>query len=193
VDDEILFQGPGYAIARTLTPGTLVPYERFVRADGNINHGWIDLRGKPERVIEIPEANKSKGLAELLRILANPSSKLMSGVCECAAFDCGPDTGGPRWQVGGFVTVMFRDTEKNVVAQNFVDLAQYILSGIPAAEDIHIGFEFVIEPLKLFFGRTDCHDLMIKPLGYGPDEQAAWVAFDYAATATATSIGRHLQ
>jgi hypothetical protein len=193
MEDEILFQGPGFTIARTLTPGTLVPYERVIRADGNINHGWIDLRGNADRVTEIPEAAKSKGLAELLRVIADPRSKLMSGACECAAFELGPNAGGPQWQVGGFVTVMFGDAKKNVVAQNFIDLAQYILGAIPVAEDVQIGFEFLIEPLKLFFGRTDCYDLMLKPLGYGPDEHTAWAAFNYASNAAAASIGRHLR
>lgn len=190
MDDQILFQGQGYTIARTFNANTLVPYGPAERPNGNMNYGWIDLRGHPERVGEIPEATKSAGLAKLLRVIAVPVSKVMSGGCECAAFDRGLDFDGPRWLVGGFVDVMFIDAERNVDPQNHVDLAGYILSGIGASDTLIIGYEMIIEPLKTFFGRGDCHALMLKPQGYGPDEATAWAAFDYAAAAAADSLGR---
>ena len=99
-------------ITRSYQPGSLIPYGRVVRHDGAINHGWIDLRGHPELVASIPEAQRSEGLSNLLRVIAAPGSPLMSGACECAVFDRPELDPAQRWQAGGFVTVVFQDAEK---------------------------------------------------------------------------------
>ena len=93
---EILHEGPGWVIARSDTPGTLVPYGQTERPDGSMNHGWIDLRDRPDRVASVPEAARSIGLFKLLQVIADPVSKVMSIGCECAAVE----EGIPRWRVG---------------------------------------------------------------------------------------------
>lgn len=188
MDDEILFQGPGYTVARTHCAETLVPYGRTEQADGGVNHGWIDLRDQPGLVAHVPEARRSEGLAALLRAIATPASPLMSSACECGAFHQAELTEHARWQVGGFVTVMFRDAGMNADPQNLVDLAMDVLSGVAGSSAHHFGYEMIVEPLKSFFGREDCYALMLKPLGYGEDEAEAWAAFDFAASAAARSI-----
>ncbi len=189
-EPEVLYEGPRCAIVRTYKAETLVPYHAAKRADGSINRGWIDLRDHPELVVEIPEAKRSPGLSKLLRVIADPASQVMSGACECCAFERPEQADLVRWQVGGFVSMMFKDSERNVSAQNLVDLACYILHGIGNSSDHHIGFEMIIEPLKSFFGRTDCHALTLKPLGYAASEPTAWAAFDYASGAAAEAIQR---
>jgi hypothetical protein len=189
LEDEIIYQGDGWTIVRSYRAETLVPYSGRERADGTVNHGWIDLRGHPERVAEIPEAERSSGLSQLLRVIADPASQVMSSACDCGAFER-VQPGGGLWVASGFVSVMFRDGERNVTPQDLVGLAVYILQGIGHTPDHHIGYDMIIEPLKCFFERTDCHALTVKPLGYGPDETTAWVAFDYAASAAAEAIRR---
>lgn len=186
MEEEILHQGPGYTIARTRRPGTLVPYPRVERSDG-INHGWVDTRGHPERVELIPEARKSEGLREILLVVANASPLLMSSGCECGAFESDTDQ-RPRWHVGGFVMLMFPQADRNSDWRQLEQLAIAILGGIQGTPDHHIGFEAIIEPLKVFFDRLDCHALMFKPMGYGDTEAEAWAAFDVAASAVARSI-----
>lgn len=191
MEDEILFQGPGYTIARTHKAETLVPYGYAERPNGHVNHGWIDLRDHPERVAEIPEAHRSAGLAKLLRAMADPVSKVMSSACECAAFDNSADASDrPPWQVGGFVMAVFREVDRNTEPQNFVDLAGYLLNGVGPSSEYQFGFEMIVEPLKTFFGRSDCYALMIKPMGYGVDESEAWEAFDHAASSIAEALSR---
>jgi hypothetical protein len=184
---EILDQGPGWTIARKKTPETLVPYGPAQRPSGAVNHGWIDLRDHPERVAFVPEAARSEGLSKLLGVIADPVSKVMSIGCECAAFQ-NPKEDNPRWQVGGYVAVAFKDADLNCDPQKLVNVAHFILSGIGPSSEYHIGFEFIVEPLKFFFGRTGCHALVIKPLGRGNDEPQAWASFEYAAAAIATAI-----
>lgn len=187
-DDEILWQGPGATITRSYRPGSLIPYGRVTRPDGRINHGWIDLRGRPELVASIPEAQASEGLLRLLRVIATPGSPLMSGACECGVFDR-PELGAAqRWQAGGFVTVVFQHAEKNVDPQALIELAADILRGVRFTPEYGMAFEMMVAPLKLFFERTDCHDLLIKSVGVGASESKAWEAFNYAASAAAQRL-----
>ena len=189
--DVIVNQGPGYTIARTNKASTLVPYGRADRASGDINHGWLDLRDHPERVGQVPEAAKSAGLARLLRVIADPVSKVMSSACECAAFKRAPDDDeGQNWQVGGFVITMFKDGDRNTDPDALIELASYLLQGIAPTESHHMGFEMLVEPLRLFFGRTDCFALTIKPHGFGASENEAWLSFDYACDALASAVER---
>ncbi|MBU6298536.1 MAG: hypothetical protein KGJ79_12870 [Alphaproteobacteria bacterium] len=190
MNDKVLFQGAGYTIIRTYKAETLVPYFEAEREDGNMNYGWFDVRGRPEHVLDIPEARKNKGLANLLRVIAQPCSKLMSSACECGLFDNGASSTGKRWTAGGFVTGMFLDAQKNVESESLVELARYILGGIEPTVDHHISYEMFIEPLKGFFGRLDCHALTIKPFGHGESETLAWAAFEHASNAVANSIQR---
>src|SRR5690606_6116645 len=126
--DVIVEEGPGFTIARTNKASTAVPYGPADRASGDINHGWMDLRGHPERVDEVPEAAKSAGLARLLRAIADPVSKVMSSACECAAFERSPDDNeGAAWQVGGFVITMFLDGDRNTDPRELIQLAYYLL------------------------------------------------------------------
>lgn len=74
VKDEIIEQGPGYTIAITDEAGTLTNYSACVRPDGSINHGFLDLRDQPELVERVPEAAKSEGLAEILRVANSKGS-----------------------------------------------------------------------------------------------------------------------
>lgn len=186
MEDEVLHQGPGYTIAKTSQPGTLVPYPRVVRPDG-INHGWIDTRGRADLVEQIPEAAKSRGLREMLLAVARPDSPVMSSGCECGAFP--NESGGyPAWHVGGFVMLMFSDPDRNSDWKELEQLAIAILRGIQGTPNHVIGYEAIIEPLKVFFGRLDCYALMFKPMGYGDTEAEAWEAFDFAAAAAAKSL-----
>jgi hypothetical protein len=186
---EILYEGPGYTIARTNTAETLVPYDPAPRPNGAKNYGWIDLRDRPGRVADIPEAARSEGLSKLLRMISDPVSQIMSIGCDCHGFERSTaESDSPRWSVGGYVGVTFKDAERNLDPNNFVEVARYILSGIEASSEYHIGFEMIVEPLKSFFGRPDCHSLLIKALGHGNDEPQAWAAFEHAASAVADAI-----
>jgi hypothetical protein len=159
-----------------------------------MNYGWIDLRDHPERVADIPEAARSEGLSRLLRVIADPVSQVISIGCDCHAFERStPENDSPRWSVGGYIAVAFKDAERNLDPNKLVEVACYILSEIGPSSEHQIAFEMIVEPLKYFFDHPDCHALMIKPFGRGDDEPQAWAAFDYAAGAVADAIQRSRQ
>src|SRR6267143_1753663 len=110
--ETILLQGPGWTIVQSDTHGPAVPYPAAVH-DNGANHGFIDLRDRPELVALIPEVQRANGLAELLREINAPGSALMSMGCECSLFETTPE-GEPACYVGGYVDVTFRDPARNV-------------------------------------------------------------------------------
>ena len=61
--------------------GNTVPYPS--RHDEiRCNYGFLDLRGKPELVDEVPETLESLSLKRLLTILADPLSQIMTVGCD---------------------------------------------------------------------------------------------------------------
>ena len=187
-DDQIIAKGTGWTIAISDVAETLVPYlPGPLRANGTQNLGWLDLRGRPELVDEVPELGRSDGFSELVRAIAHPASKIMSGGCECGEFSRTED---PPIYVGGYVSTMFHSVEENQDRQNFVRLARYLLAGVTPTDEHHMSFEFIIEPLKEFFGQPDCFCLVIKPFGHGHSSGQAWCAFDFASFELARSLVR---
>jgi hypothetical protein len=112
----------------------------------------------------------------------------MTSGCEAAVFDRGEDWEGPRFQAGSFVMVMFRDAERNRDAERFKVLAHRTLGKVTPTDDHFIGYEFMIEPLRTFFGHDGCFAMEMKGIGCGDTEEAAWQALDYAMCAIARGI-----
>jgi hypothetical protein len=73
----ILFQSPGITIAFDPVAHTLAPYWRGLRPDG-INHGFVDLRDRPELVDSIPEVQENPFLRNLLVVLNRKDSRFIS-------------------------------------------------------------------------------------------------------------------
>lgn len=186
---EIILQGDGFSIVKLKEPGTMVPYPaRPILRDGRLNYGWLDLRGRPDLVDQVPEAREIAALAKLLRVLAT-SPSIMSSACEHGVFYReGLD---PPWQGGSFVVVEFLEEEHNTNSDRFIELARFVLGGIKPTDAHHIAFDMIIEPLKYFFGRFDCFALMIRPLGFGATEEQAAAALAYALDAVAESLQRN--
>lgn len=189
-ESTVLYQGPGYTIARTTKAKTLVPYFRVERPDGKLNHGWVDLRDRPELAREIPEATQRPGLVRLLEVANQKGSGLMSTCCDggCKAID----RGGERTIYAScFAVITFRNPIESSEPERFIDLARVWIHYIPAPPpDMACSFNFVIEPYGTFFGHSGCHALTIMPEGYGVDEAAAWRSFNHAADAAAAALQR---
>ena len=179
--ERIVQEGPGFVIVQTDHWGPAVPYPGFEHEDGDRNHGFTDLRDRPDLVASIPEAQKSMGLAALLRAINEPCSPLMSLGCECAYFD-------QEGYVGGYIDVTFRDPRRNADPKALIGLATSILTGVPGNEVHYMSFAMVVEPLKLFFNLPGRYGLMMKPQGHGRLAADAWRAFDHAALALAGAV-----
>jgi len=72
--DTVLEQLECYTIALTTDFGPGVPYHAIDHGDGHVNHGFRDLRGRPDRVESLHEAIGKPGLIELLKVINQRAS-----------------------------------------------------------------------------------------------------------------------
>lgn len=187
--DSIIMQGPGYTIARISETETGVPYGEAIRPDGQRNHGFFDLRNRPELVAQIPEAQNSAGMQAVLQALNSIDSRFMSLGCARGVFpQQEAQPGEPTYLCGSYIQMAYRESTLNSDPDRFINLSKKILSAVVASPEYHFGFEMIVEPLRSFFGASGCFALMVKPLGYGTSEITAIAAWEYAAAAVAEAI-----
>ncbi len=185
----ILHQGPGYTIAQEDVVHTAVPYGPVGHEDGDLNHGFVDLRDRPDWAASVPEAQRHPGFVALLVAVNEPGSCLMSIGCECSLFEVTPATeGGFTCYVGSYIDVIFRDPARGASAGGLVDLARALVRGVPVSREHHCCFEMIVQPLGAFFDVEGGHAPQLKSLGYGSSSDEAWAAFDHATFALAAAI-----
>ena len=99
--------------------GKAIPYtgtgER--RADGGANFGFKDLKGRPDRLDEVPEANEDRALAQVMRTINGPHT----GVFSIASMSC---LEGDRGHVvrSGYLEIAFNSRHQVEDAANYFAL-----------------------------------------------------------------------
>lgn len=193
--DQILFQGPGYTIAKTDQAETMTHY-LGMSSEEQAETGWmrgpyVDLIANPCAIDSIPELAKSPNLKALIAAAIGPEAQLFTIGCDVGEFP-GVGDKGPGAHVGAYVSYAFRDYEKASNLQRNIDLAIWMLSGMKDAppDGLSVNFEFIIEPLKSFYGKLGAFSVMAKPIGYGDNFEKAWLSFDWAASKLAESVAR---
>lgn len=88
--------------------GNTVPYPALFN-DICRNHGFVDTRGKIERVAEIPEAQRSDALRAVLECLAQVASPFVSLGCDLGEQDRPKGRLSTRKWAGGYVQVAVRE------------------------------------------------------------------------------------
>jgi hypothetical protein len=87
----------------------VLPYEQNFD-DGRTNHGFLDMRGRPDLAAGVAEAVRSPALTELLVALAQPGAKYFSIGCDLGAWP--PPEPGDLHQAGGYIQLAFSDLER---------------------------------------------------------------------------------
>lgn len=188
---EVVFEVPGFVVARSDEWGPPVPYPGIIQPDRR-NHGFVDLRDRPELAGTIPEAQKSIGLAELLRSVNQGGSPLMTLGCECHAFEQDVAAGAPTpWFAGIYVDVTFRNASQNASPDALVALAKDLLPHIKPVEEYAV-YAMIVERLKTFFGLDGRFSLMMKPGGHGSTRDGAWAAMDASARSLADAVNSYV-
>lgn len=111
----------------------VLPYVRNFE-EGRTNHGFRDTRGRPELIDEIAEAVSSQALKELLRSLAQPTSRYFSIGCDLRTWP--PAELGDHYQIAGYVQLLSAD-----LAHDAVHRRRQMLFGraLEAHLDNHVG------------------------------------------------------
>src|SRR6185312_10314309 len=99
LDFEIEFEGED-------EPVLTLPYEQNFE-NGRTNHGFRDIRGRPELAQEIQEAAQSPALRQLLAALAQPTSRYFSIGCDLSPWP--PAQPGDPYQAAGYIQLVFSD------------------------------------------------------------------------------------
>ena len=111
----------------------VLPYVRNFE-EGRTNHGFRDTRGRPELIDEIAEAVASPALKELLRLLAQPTSRYFSIGCDLRTWPPGESDG--LYQAAGYVQLLSSD-----LAREAIHRRRQMLFGraLEAHLDSHVG------------------------------------------------------
>jgi hypothetical protein len=111
----------------------VLPYVRNFE-EGRTNHGFRDTRGRPELIDQIIEAGTSPALKELLRSLAQPTSRYFSIGCDLRTWP--PTEPGDPYQAAGYVQLLASD-----LAREAIHRRRQMLFGraLEAHLDSHVG------------------------------------------------------
>ena len=111
----------------------VLPYVRNFE-QGRTNHGFRDMRGRPELIDAIAEAGTSPALKELLRTLAQPASRYFSIGCDLRTWP--PSERSDLHQAAGYVQLLSTD-----LAREAIHRRRQMLFGraLEAHLDAHVG------------------------------------------------------
>src|SRR5262245_2487684 len=90
----------------------VLPYVRNFE-DGRSNHGFQDMRGRPELIDAIVEAGTSPALKSLLWALAQPASRYFSIGCDLRTWP--PAEEGDLWQAAGYIQLLSADLAQDAI------------------------------------------------------------------------------
>jgi len=89
--------------------GITIPYPPIPREGESSNHGFIDVRGRPDLAATIPETSDSEALRRILIELAQPSSLFATVGCALGAYEVPESEADIRYRCGGYVQLFFID------------------------------------------------------------------------------------
>jgi hypothetical protein len=139
-----------YEVARI---GITVPYgTEFDRV--RQNHGYVELRGRPDLAAAVPEALESEALKELLVALAAPGSPIFSVGCDLGAHREPKARKALRHVAGGYVQVL-KSPHENVLGQDYLPFAKGVAQKLEARAASHeweLRFELSSVVFKLVAG-----------------------------------------
>jgi predicted nucleotide-binding protein len=189
MSDEIISQGPGFTIYRTSDWGPAVPYRAAPREE-SVNHGFMDLRDHPELVAAIPEAAASPGLRQILHLLNEPGSPLMSIGCERRLNSRNDPRDEYKLYYHSYTDLTYRDPAKHAAECQLVQLANDFLHGVIGVADAVFAFELGIQRMRAFFGTQAGYVLSLGLSGYGRSEEEAGYSYEAGAQATANAFSK---
>ncbi|MBY3150290.1 hypothetical protein HFO63_32825 [Rhizobium laguerreae] len=143
--------------------GNTVPYPPLFD-EIRRNYGFVDTRGQPDRIAEIPEARESMGLTAVLRALAKPGAPLVSLGCDLGQHLEPKSRIKTRHVAGGYVQVVSAQAMEPVQEFEFLRaVGTAIESGFKdgAASDVWV-VDLQLAPVVLKFDiEIECRSIWI--------------------------------
>jgi len=185
--DEVIRQSTGFTIYRTTDWGPPVPYPAAARED-SVNHGFLDLRDRPDLVEQVPEAAKSEGLRMIVRALNAVGSPFMSIGCEHRLNPLNDSTNGFTCYFHSYTDLTYPDPARHASEEQMIDLAERFLRLIADQPGGAFGFEIGIQRMRHFFGTRAGYNLNLGLSGYGQSEEQAAASYEAGARESARAF-----
>jgi hypothetical protein len=130
--------------------GMTVPYPPLFD-DVRQNHGFVDVRGRPDLASRIAEGSQSAAMRNLLIRLAQPGSKLFTVGCDLGT-KCLEDDNFPH-TAGGYIQIMNSEYEKRT-PEVYAKFAQAVAEMLrPTCADHYWQVRFLLKPVQFKLDR----------------------------------------
>lgn len=161
----------GCAIWVSDSLGPVVPYPPVDHGDGNVNHGYMRLKGSAGAVSLIPEAQGWPEMQEFLETINAGASPLESVGCEKGFF--AGEEGAPRVKLGSYVDVIFTEAGANDRPADVLRLACRLANAIEDCEKWWGDVSFALQRMRALPGASRPWGLELNVKNYGRSEDEA--------------------
>lgn len=148
--------------------------------DGKMH--FLDLRARPELLLEITEAHGNRELAEFLSVVNQTGSLVQTAKCDTwlsDQLDAEDEIFGSPWKFGSYVDLIFSDTRQQLSLPAHEEFAQRLTALLSKVPDFAAAADFVLR--RSYYHRLerppdhsdDGYCLTFYLNGYGDDEDEA--------------------
>jgi hypothetical protein len=143
---------------------------------------FLDLRERPELLLDITEAAHNRDLAEFLSVLNHPSSIVQTAKCDTwltNELDAEDEIFGAPWKFGSYVDLIFTEPMRQmsiIEHEEFANTLVHLLTKVPdfaAAADLVLRRCYYHRPNQSPDHSDDGYCLTFYLNGYGDDESGA--------------------
>ena len=153
--------------------GPPVPYGPVDHGDGHQNHGYKRVKGDPEAVRSIAEAQGWPEFQDFLIAINGAETAIESIGCEKGCFPA-KDAGNAVVKVGSYVDLIFTDLALNERPENLLLLASHLLQAVKGCENWWGDVEIALQPLKGISGAAGAQwGLLLRITNHGRNEVEA--------------------
>src|SRR4029077_12544655 len=117
---------------------------------------FLDLRTRPELLLEVAEAADNRELAEFLSVLNQPGSVVQTAKCDTwltNELDAEDEIFGAPWKFGSYVDLIFAEREHQVALSEHEAFANALVSLLGKVPDCPAAADFVLR--RCYYHRPD--------------------------------------
>ena len=153
--------------------GPAIPYGPVDHGDGHQNHGYKRVKGNPEAVRNIPEAQGWPEFQEFLITVNGAESPIESVGCEKGFFPV--DLAGDALiKLGSYIDVIFTELTLNERPETLLLLASRLLHAVKGCESWWGDVEIALQPFKGILGVADAPwGLLLRVTNHGRNREEA--------------------
>ncbi len=191
--EEVLERGDTYRIYTTDAQALAVPYLPMTDMHKRKDHGYFDLRDKPEAVAKIAEAQGQPGLTVFLEQVNAAGKGLMSVACSVEAAKVRSGAAAPEGEdaptdfIDSTVDITFRTSEL-ANGENMLVVARRLMELRAAQPGEWASYDLGIRPFKSLFGVNNLAGINIRIRAMGTSEAQAWENFNFHWTQLAAAV-----